>query len=275
MMIDLSSISYYDLKSVAETGTVPAGVTDMNIAIIVAMPEEFSAAANCLGRGTAGRLGKLKVRNFSYAEHRLLLVESGMGFDNAARAAEAVIREAAPELLISAGFCGGIAAELQIGDVVIAKRMVIVSEAGLEELPTETPAAALNFAARQPASGEQVCSGTFAGTAVITSKAKLSGLLSGYPCPVVEMESAAIALIAAENRIPLIAIRSVSDPAHEELGFSLDEFCDSSLRIRPGRVLLTILRKPRIIPQLVRLAGNSRIAAKSLTNALEKLLPLL
>lgn len=248
----------------------------MNIAIIVAMPEEFSAVANCLGKGTSRSLGKLKARSYCCAEHQLLLVESGMGFDNAARAAEAVIREAAPELLISAGFCGGIAAELQVGDVVVAKRMVIVSETGLEELPTETPAAALNFAVRQSASGVRVCAGTFVGTTVITSKAKLAGMLSnGYPCPVVEMESTAIALIAAENRIPLIALRSVSDPAHEELGFSLDEFCDNSLRIRPGRVLLTILRKPCIIPQLVRLAGNSRIAAKNLTAALEKLLPLL
>jgi len=108
---------------------------------------------------------------------------------------------------------------------------------------------------------------------VITSKVKLSGMLSGkYPCPVVEMESAAIALVAAESGIPLIGLRSVSDPAGEELGFSLDEFCDSRLRIRPWRVLLTILRKPRIIPQLIRLAGNSRIAAGSLTAAMKELL---
>jgi len=248
----------------------------MNIAIITAMPEEFNAVAACLGSGTAKKRGRLKTCSFSCEGHRIMLVESGMGFDNAARAAESVIRDLEPELLISAGFCGGIAPELRVGDLVVAKRMVIVSENGLEELPSETPAAALNFAARQTASGVRVFSGTFAGTAVITPKAKLAEMLSNrYPCPVVEMESAAIALVAAENGIPLIALRSVSDPAHEELGFSLDEFCDSSLRIRPGRVLLTILRKPRIIPQLIRLAGNSRTAARSLTEALGQLLPLL
>lgn len=247
----------------------------MEIAIITAMPEEFRAAEACLGTGKAMRLGRLRAKKFQLRMHDVLLVESGMGFDNAARAAGTIISEAAPDLLISAGFCGGIAAELRVGDVVVAKKMVVVSENGIEDLPVETPAAGLNLVARQAAGGERIFGGTFAGTAVITSKTKLSGLLSGYPCPVAEMESAAIALIAAENRIPLIAIRSVSDPADEELGFSLDEFCDSSLRIRPGRVLLTILRKPRIIPQLVRLAGNSRVAARSLTSALEKLLPLL
>lgn len=248
----------------------------MNIAIIVAMPEEFSAAAKCLGKGTPRSLGRLKAHTFSYAEHKILLVESGMGFNNAGGATEAIIRDTATELLISAGFCGGIAAELQVGDVVVAKRMVIASESGLEELPLETSATALNFIARQAAGSARIFGGTFASTAAITSKTKLARILSNeYPCPVVEMESAAIALVAAETRIPLIAIRSVSDPANEELGFSLEEFCDSNLRIRPSRVLLTILRKPRIIPQLIRLAGNSRIAAKSLTAALEKLLPLL
>lgn len=247
----------------------------MEIVIIAAMPEEFRAVAACLGAGKTIRLGRLRAQKFNFAKHGILLVESGMGFDNAARTAGMIISEAAPDLLISAGFCGGIATELQVGDVVVAKKMVIASENCIEELPTATPATGLNFVARQTASGERIFGGTFAGTDVITSKAKLSGMLSGYPCPVVEMESTVIALIAAENKIPLIAIRSVSDRADEELGFSLDEFCDSSLRIRPGRVLLTILRKPRIIPQLVRLAGNSRIAAKSLTAALEKLLPLL
>lgn len=248
----------------------------MNIAIIVAMPEEFIAVAKGLGSGTEENLGRLKARSFSCEGHRILLVESGMGFDNAARAAKSVIRDLQPELLISAGFCGGIDPELQVGDLVVAKRMVIIAENGLEELPSKTPAAALNFAAQQAASGARVFSGTFASTPVITSKATLAEVLADrYPCPVVEMESAAMALIAAEKRVPLIALRSVSDPAHEELGFSLDEFCDSSLRIRPGRVLLTILRKPRIIPQLIRLAGNSRRAARSLTGALEQLLPLL
>lgn len=247
----------------------------MQIAIITAMPEEFRAAESCLGAGTSLRLGCLKAKKFQFRTHDILLVESGMGFDNAARAAVEIIREAAPDLLISAGFCGGIAEELRVGDVVVAKRMVIVSETDIEELPIETPAAALNFVTHQTAIGARIFGGTFAGTSVITAKAKLAVMLSDYHCPVVEMESAAIALIAAENKIPLIAIRSVSDPAEEELGFSLDEFCDSRLRISPLRVLLTILRKPRIIPQLVRLAGNSRIAAKSLTAAMEQLLPLL
>jgi adenosylhomocysteine nucleosidase len=245
----------------------------MEIAVITAMPEEFRAVAGCLGSSSRARLGQLNAKKYKFGRHGILLVESGMGFDNAARAAESIISEAAPDLLVSAGFCGGIAAELQVGDVVVASRMVMVSGNSVDPVPSDIPAAVQSLAARQTACGKRIFSGTFCSTAVITSKAKLSGLLSGsYPCPVVEMESAAIAQVAVGSRIPVIGLRSVSDPAGEELGFSLDEFCDSSLRISSGRVLMTILRKPRIIPQLIRLAGNSRIAARSLTAAMKELL---
>jgi adenosylhomocysteine nucleosidase len=75
-----------------------------------------------------------------------------------------------------------------------------------------------------------------------------------------------------ENGIPFMGIRTVSDAADEELGFSLDEFTDHNLRIRPHKVALTILRKPWIMPQLIRLGRNSRIAADSLSQAVARLL---
>ncbi|MBW4056881.1 MAG: phosphorylase [Proteobacteria bacterium] len=246
----------------------------MKIAVITAMPEEFSAVYRCLEPGTAMQLARLKAFRSHACGHDVILLESGMGFDNAARATEAVIREERPDLLISVGFCGGIDPELQTGDVVVAKHMVIVAGEGVEEVPVLFSAAGQTFVARQ--AGTRVFSGMFASTPVIMSKTRLAGLLPAKsPFPVVEMESAAIAIIAVENRIPLLALRAVSDPAGEELGFSLDEFCDARMRIRPHRVLLTILRKPRIIPQLIRLARNSRVAAHSLTAAMEQLLPLL
>jgi adenosylhomocysteine nucleosidase len=220
------------------------------------------------------RLAGLKAFGGRAGGHDIMLLESGMGFDNAAGAAEVVIRADRPDLLISVGFCGGIDPELQTGDVVVAKQVVIVTGDGLEEVPVTLSKAGQTFVARQ--SGARVFGGLFASTPVIMSKRKLAEMLPPEcPFPVVEMESAAIAIIAVEQGIPLLAIRAVSDPADEELGFSLDEFCDAGLRIRPHRVLLTILRKPHIIPQLVRLARNSRLAAGNLTAAVEKLLPLL
>lgn len=248
----------------------------MKIAVIVAMPEEFRAVARCLEPGATTQLCGITALKSQAAGHDVILLESGMGFDNAARAAEMVVREVRPDLLISTGFCGGIVPELQTGDIVAAREIVIAGESGFEEIPVELSGIGRTAVARQAAEKKRIVGGAFVSTRVITSKAHLARLLSGrYRNPVVEMESGAIAIVAAENSIPLLAIRAVSDPADEELGFSLDEFCDPSLRrIRPHKVLLTILRKPRIVPQLIRLSRSSRTAAEGLTAALSRLFPL-
>jgi len=248
----------------------------MNIAIITAMPQEFRAVRSCLGPGVTDQVGGFKALRIPSAGHEFLLLESGMGFDNATRATLAIVAANRPDLIVSAGYCGGIAPELHVGSVVVATTLLQAAVSGIQQVAVNIPAVAERFATEGAADSFPVCAGTFVGTSTVMSKRWLAGLLNNdFLCPVVEMESFAIARIAAENGIPLIAIRSVSDPASEELDFSLDEFCDSSLRIRPARVLLTILRKPRIIPQLVRLSNNSRIASQSLTLALRRLIPLL
>lgn len=249
----------------------------MKIGIITAMPEEFRAVADSLGAVTVTQLGTFRAGRFSSAGHEFLLVQSGMGFANASRAAKMLIRDGHPDLLISAGFCGGIAPELQAGDVVVAKKIIIADEGGFGEIPVLLSSIGQTFVARQAAEGKRVVGGVFVSTSTITSKKRLAGMLPGqYPNPVVEMESGAIAIITAENNIPLLAIRAVSDTADEELGFSLDEFCDADMRrIRLHKVLLTILRKPRIIPQLVRLSRSSRRAAEGITAALSRLFPTL
>lgn len=247
----------------------------MKIGIITAMPEEFRAVAESLGTITASKLGTLRTGRFNSGGHEFLLVESGIGFDNASVAAELLVSEGRPELLISAGFCGGIAPELQTGDVVVAKKIVIANEGRFEEVPVLLSAIGQTFAASQAAMGKRVLGGVFVTAPVITSKRSLAGMLSGrYPNPVVEMESGAVAGVAAKHGIPLLAIRAVSDSADEELGFSMDEFCDPDMRrIRIHKVLLTTLRKPRIIWQLVRLFRSSRKAAESLTAAMSRLFP--
>jgi adenosylhomocysteine nucleosidase len=160
-----------------------------------------------------------------------------------------------------------------VGDAVVATGLAIVSVDGLKDVPVTIAAVSLDFVDRQVEEGQRVFAGLFATTTAIMQKSRLAALLPvDAPFPVVEMESAAIALLAGENGIPFVGIRTVSDPFDEELGFSLDEFCDERMRIRISKVLFTVARKPRIIPQLIRLARNSRVAAASLSQAVERLL---
>ncbi len=245
----------------------------MKIGIITAIPEETRSVARAIGTVKKTVSGMLAVQQGSMAGHEIVLVEAGMGFKNASTAAVKLVHEIHPDMIISAGYCGGISMELQVGDIVVATGVTIVSDNRQEAVPVEIPAAILNFVAKQAAEDRRVFSGMFATTAAIMPKNRLAALLPAHlPFPVVEMESAAIAIVAKENGISFCGIRAVSDPFDEELGFSLDEFCDDHMHIRIPKVLLTIARKPRIIPQLIRLARNSRVAGISLQQALARFL---
>jgi adenosylhomocysteine nucleosidase len=245
----------------------------MKIGIITAMPEETRAIVRALKQTRIKRVDGRRVHHAQFSGHEILIAEAGMGFTNATTAARRLICEPRPDLVISAGFCGGISGELQVGDAVVATGLTIVSENGLEEVPVTIAEISRVFVSRLADQGHRVYAGLFASTTAIMPKSRLAALLPpDAPYPVVEMESAAIAMVAAENGIHFVGLRTVSDPSDEELGFTLDEFCDQRMRIRIPRVLLTVVRKPRIIPQLIRLARNSRVAAASLSQAVERLL---
>jgi adenosylhomocysteine nucleosidase len=248
----------------------------MKIAVITALPAELWAVRAALGQPRREwRVGRAAWRS-SVAGHEVLAVEAGMGFDNAARTADAVIRAEFPELIVSAGFCGGLTTNLLVGDAVVANRLFIAGDDHLEEEPTRIADTCLRFVTGSNPH-DRLFGGCYVSTPHMVSKQRLAGLLPHdmkNPA-VVEMESAAIARVAVENNTVFAAIRTVSDPLEEELGFSLDEFCDDAMNIRINRVLKTCFNKPRIIPQLYRLSRNSRIAAASLSRAFERFLSVL
>lgn len=245
----------------------------MKIGIITAMPEETGALLKRFASAEKAACGNLACYSFYCGSHKIILCEGGIGFDNTAGAAETLIREAGPDMLVSSGFCGGIAPDLKVGDVVVATTVVVVSGTLVKEVQVKIPVSCGSFVSQQAAGGSRVFGGLFAGTPAIMTKARLAAMLPPeLQFQVVEMESAAVATVAMKNGIQFAGIRAVSDPFDEELDFSLDEFCDEQMRIRIPRVLMTIMRKPRIVPQLLRLARNSRIAGVSLAKAVEQFL---
>lgn len=238
----------------------------MKIVIVTAMPEESGAVMKRARGRKKTVLGSRKRYGFSMAGHDVLLVESGMGMLNAGWAATALAAEG-PDLMISAGFGGAVLEGLGVGDVVMAQQVLHWSGAAFEDVAVGF------YGLNAIADSISVRRGAFISCDLILNKCDLARRLPPHAVnPVVEMESAAVARIAADRGIPFLAMRAISDPWDEELDFTIDEFCDDDMRIRPTKVLATILRRPAIIPQLVRLAGNSRVAAAGLAHAMERLL---
>lgn len=258
------------------TTKAEAGLQQNIIGIVTALPEERRAVLACAQQVRRQAVDSIILYEARLAEREICVVEGGMGTTAAADAAQRLLTARQPGLLISAGFCGALHPGPAVGDTVLCRNLLTHEEIGLIEtaLPGNDMATA-RLADTLKRSGITVWQGSFITTRAIVVKAVLAGTLpADLPTPVLEMESAAVAAVAAAAGVPFIGLRTVSDDAAEELGFTLDELTDRQFQISIPKVLVTCLKRPRIIPQLARLARNSAVAGKALGRALQQIMPL-
>jgi adenosylhomocysteine nucleosidase len=247
------------------------------IGLVAAMPEEIAPFLK--GNPARVRLGSggLPFYRLEKATCTVHLVVAGMGPVNAATATRQLLTAGRPDLLVSIGFCGAVTAPAAVGDLVAAARLYLFDQAGpsLRSGPLLVTDTGFTPHLERALHGmaTRLFPGTFITTPVSIAKSRMVQLLPpGTPAPVLEMESCYVAQIATAEGIPFAGIRAVSDDAAEELGFDITEFTDNNLRLKPTRVLFTVLKRPHLIPQLWRLARNARLAGRSLAIALTALL---
>ncbi|MDD4879379.1 MAG: hypothetical protein PHR22_02850 [Candidatus Omnitrophica bacterium] len=114
----------------------------------------------------------------------LVLAKSGMGAENAGKTAEDIIKDFKPDLMISAGFCGGLSKDLKVGDVVVSDledRKLFCSPRPLFTCEEKTAAA------------------------------QREGAI------IVDMESEAVSSAAKRHNVPFIAVKAVSDTLLDDL----------------------------------------------------------
>ncbi len=251
--------------------------TDKLIGIVVALPEERMALVKRLKQVKRRTIDSIPFYSGILSNRNVCVVEGGMGAISATRASRLLLSGFKPVLVISSGFCGALRQGAKVADMVICKRLFFHNESGIEDvaLPGGDMVAG-RLSAELQSKGIRTWQGSFITTDRIVKKSSLSeSLPADLATPVLEMETASVALAAGSAGVPFLGLRVVSDDASEELGFSLAELTDEQFRISIPRVLLTCLKKPRIIPQLARLAANSGKAGKALGVALEQIVPIL
>ena len=192
-----------------------------------------------------------------------------MGLRRAALAARALIDAAGPQLLVSLGVAGAVDADLEIGDVVAARNTCLLDKHGLPG-PFQ-PLAVLSETAWQAArlALQPGGAGLYYGTAVTTHASQfIRQRPQQLTNPVLEMETAAIAAVAAGQGLPLLSLRAISDGLRAPIPFNLERMLDGQDNLRTVEILKTILRHPGILPQLLRMGRNTRQAAANAALAL-------
>ena len=150
------------------------------------------------------------MREGTLDDHCVVLMQSGPGRPNAARATEALIDGHRPKLVISAGFAGGLDVRLHRGDIVWVDGLV--DEAG-EQYETERR--------RLPAALAEA-KDCFVGRLLTVDRIirlpdeKLA-LGRQYAALACDMESIAVAEVCRRREVPFLAVRVINDAADDLL----------------------------------------------------------
>lgn len=238
------------------------------IGLIAAMPQESGALLRYVKKWKRFRLGLFRAQGFKLSGWDCRLVTSGMGIRHASEAARVLVEMAAPQLLVSFGIAGAVEEDLKIGDVVMAEAVCQLDQGALNP-----PASLACLSAGAWEAAAQALAGRgarlFSGTAVTTRGSQIhKSQLGELVHPVLEMETAGIAQVAAGSGIPLIALRAISDGPCAPIPFNLGEIMDEDANLQTGKAVKAILRQPGIVLQIRRLMGNTRLAADNAAVAL-------
>jgi len=232
-----------------------------HICILCAIRQETSPILKLFPSSRVTSLAGLPAWQFQAFRHSVTLLQSGTGVINAGKAAIAAAAMS-PDLIISAGFCGALTAEVAVGEVFLADHLYAHSSGLITSEITPDG----GFAA-------QICPGlkrgSFITAAEITDKAHLHSLL---PEPaaftMIEMESSAVAAVCRDANIRFIALRSVSDTADHDPGRLFQQICDNQFTVRMTKVALSLIRKPALLAEYVQLYRNTAHAGATLSKAI-------
>jgi adenosylhomocysteine nucleosidase len=216
------------------------------VAIVAAMEREIAPLVKNWPTVTKQHEG----RSFKFFEKSpVVLVCGGIGSEAARRASEAVINLYHPATLVSAGFAGGLDSSLETGQM-LTPRHVIDAKDG-----SRTDSGA----------GEGMLI-TYEAVADVEQKAKLA---NAYGAHAVDMEAAAVARSAEAHGIKFLACKVISDKSDSHLP-PIMQFVSNG-QFRTGRFVAHVAIRPWLWPAVIKLAGNSSVASKVLSEALANL----
>ena len=188
-----------------------------------------------------------------------LLVVSGMGPAAAAQGARQLLAAGA-QALISWGMAGGLDPALEAGTLVLPSE--VISPGGGHFFTADhwrEPLCAALAHAHPLCCGRLLSSREVIGTAADKARAFQQTRASA-----VDMESLAIAEVAARARVPFLAVRAIVDTAGDAVPASLIEAAAGAAPVRIGRLVGSLARTPADTLALVRLARGYRAASRAL-----------
>ena len=221
----------------------------------------LAAEARALGRAREHRAESASFGNLKFLSDGSMLAISGIGGAAAAAAAAALV-DAGVSALMTFGTAGGLDPALGAGSLVLPAE--IVAQEGTSWARFSTAMAwrerlSARFGAERAVARGPVLSSP---TPVQTAAAK-AALFRDSGAVAVDMESAAVACVAAQHKMPFVCVRVIVDTAADGLPQAVAAASRAG-RIGLGRLSLGMLLAPGDIADVLRLAGRYRVALRVL-----------
>ncbi len=179
-------------------------------------------------------------------------------------AAEACLAAGA-EGLVSFGIAGALAPHLAPGSLVLP-RVVVETDGARHDVDENWRARVRD---RLIAAGLGIDEGDILGAAeAIATVERKAALHVATGAVAVDLESHIVARAARHSARPFLVLRAVADPAAQALPAAALDGLDAAGVPALGRVLASLVRNPAQLPDLLRLAGNTRRALFALRSAL-------
>jgi adenosylhomocysteine nucleosidase len=186
--------------------------------------------------------------------HELVLAANGAGAQHAASAVEAAMESFPAEAIVSTGFCGALAPELKIADVVVGTAILV----GSRSFPALQPA--LQHTVDRQHHKAVVCSIDH-----VAQTAEEKRRLHARGASVVEMEAGGVAERAAARSVPFYCVRVVTDLAGEDMANNFNRALRPDGHFATISILRGALRNPLVrLPELIRLRNRCVRAARVL-----------
>lgn len=210
----------------------------------------------------------------------IIIVRSGVGQALAYKAAREAVKKFPLRYIISIGFAGGLTPELKISDLILSDNIFFCENEGSLFLFNKVQ---LSQASRLYNHGNKIKKilnknsikykfGNIISINKVASSVKFKEWLGkNYPVMGVEMETASIAKIAEEQKIPFFSLRSVSDEVSHSIIWT-SKFTNENGKINKLGLAFHTLTHPTLIPRAIELKKNASKAAKTLTKALTKII---
>jgi adenosylhomocysteine nucleosidase len=230
-----------------------------DIGIVSALPIELGAFLDRCSRTRKYTGGQFVFRGGRYDDIRVVVVESGLGFAKARRAAHALLDAHTPPWLLSCGFAGALRPEMKIGHIVIADSIVDTHGQSLK-LDVDMPA--------DPHSGLFVGKTLTVDHMVRTIEEK-QALAKQFDAIAVDMESLAVAQVARETNTRFLSIRAISDDLSRDLPPEVLSVVGSTGTLRLGAAVGSIWKRPGSVKELWQLRESANNAAEQLATFLD------